>query len=212
MSDRQLSIHGPRLLRLIDVLGDTRRITQVQMADELGLAPSTISVVIRSADYSGLVELSGNRRRRQITLTERGRAFVDQSSPDQPADLEAVRPLPVGQWQRVLLCTLGNGQSQRRIRTLARLTIRELHYVLGQLRDRGMIYRAHDGERCSPAGSDWLRSRGVQLTGPKKQRICLMCREPAADDRWYCEQHLIARHQMIATQNDGTYIAAGGQL
>lgn len=212
MSDRQLSKHGARLLRLIEELEDTRHTTQIEMADRLGLYPSQVSVMLRAAKLHDLVVITGTRRRRQIKLTQQGREFLERAPIDEPADMAAAMPPDHDRWQRVLLCIYGAGQHMKSLGHMAHLSPCVLHVVLRQLRDAGLVYRSYDGQRCSPAGADWLRSRGVQLAAPKKQRICLMCREPAVEDRWYCDQHLVARYQMIATQNDGTYISAGGQL
>ena len=212
MSDRQLAKHGARLLRLIEELEDTRHITQIEMADRLGLYPSQVSVMFRAAKLHGLVVITGTRRRRQIKLTQQGREFLERAPIDEPANMAAAMTPDHDRWQRVLLCIHGAGQHMKSLGQMAHLSPCVLHVVLRQLRDAGLVYRSYDGQRCSPAGADWLRSRGVQLAPPKKQRICLMCRQPAVEDRWYCDQHLVARYQMIATQNDGTYIAAGGQL
>lgn len=212
MSEQQLAIHGAKLLRMIADIGDTRATTQVEMAERLGLAPSQVSVVIRAAHHHGLVTCQGNRRRRQITLTERGQQFLMDAPDEEPADLDLVRPLPLDQWERVLACVSHDGQAQKMIQVQAKLTARQLHYVLPQLRERGLIYRAHNGERASQAGLEWLRSRGVQIAPEPRHRICLMCSDRAVPDRWYCDGHLVARYQMIANQNDGTYVPGGGQL
>ena len=212
MSDRQLAKQGARFLRLIEELGDTRHTTQIEMADRLGLYPSQVSVILRAAHFHDLVVITGTRRRRQIELTQHGREFLERAPIDEPADMAAAMTPDHDKWERVLLCIHEAGQSQERLGHMAYLSPRVLHVVLRQLRGAGLVYRSYDGQRCSPAGADWLRSRGVQLAAPKKQRVCLMCREPAVEDRWYCEQHLVARYQMIASQNDGTYVAAGGQL
>jgi DNA-binding MarR family transcriptional regulator len=212
VSEQQLAIHGAKLLRMIADIGDTRATTQVEMAERLGLAPSQVSVILAAADFHGLLKRRGNRRQRRYAITEDGHQFIADSPDEEPADLEMVRPLPLDQWERVLVCASHDGLAQKMIQVQAKLTAKQLHYVLPQLRERGLIYRAHNGERASQAGLEWLRSRGVQIAPEPRHRICLMCRDRAVPDRWYCDGHLVARYQMIANQNDGTYVPGGGQL
>lgn len=201
-----LDKYGRMVLRLVLAAPDEARgYTGKRIAEDTGLHPAVVSVILNRAAERRLI-YRGKGRKRWIRVTEAGHQWMSEPAPAADFDTTQRR-------ERILRHLLHGAAWQNDLCTEAMIPRDAIGPILAAMTTEGLIGRRFDGHGLTDAGRQWLVSRGVQVDGPRpKVRICLMCRKRSKPGRWFCEFHLGRRSQMFRGNDDGSYCPSSGGM